>query len=356
MDIQGAHIFSVGTWNKVAVDDSMLDQIVDAFNRLQQAGRVPLKFGHNEDQPITDGQPALGWVSRVWKDGGRLLADFADMPSRVYSMVQKGLYKFVSIELLKNAERNGEKYPYVLDAVALLGADPPAVGNLEDLQKLTLSRSSFKFAEALGFTRGFTNHGDTDIMDEKAMEAAIAKAMGPLQAQVTALTEAKARSDGEVAKFKADNEKLTLELAEKNKAERETRVKFARDAATEILEGAVRAKKILPAQREAFTKHFKLADDEAVLKLELRDLEGIVGITATEAKKAMESRQAFSRDPKATDGGVVEDPNLTLIEKARAYCDTHKGVDMFTATNRVLRLNPQLQASYLAHNFELPTA
>lgn len=95
---------------------------------------MPLKLGHNGDQPLTDGQPALGWVSRVYRDGRKLLADFIDMPTSIYEMVKAGLYKFVSVELAKNVLAGTREIPWVLDAVALLGADQPAVGTLKDLQ------------------------------------------------------------------------------------------------------------------------------------------------------------------------------------------------------------------------------
>ena len=61
------------------------------------------------------------------------------LPTVVFNAVKNGLYRNVSIELLKGIERNGNSFPWVLDAVALLGADTPAVRGLKDLQALTMS-------------------------------------------------------------------------------------------------------------------------------------------------------------------------------------------------------------------------
>ena len=135
--INGAEIFAAGKFfpgnlNGEAVEftEADLDHIVAAFAERASSGRVPLKLGHNDAQPITDGQPALGWVSRVWREGAKLLADFSDMPAAVYDAIKAGLYKFISVELSKDVQTAGGLRSWALDAAALLGADIPAVGTL----------------------------------------------------------------------------------------------------------------------------------------------------------------------------------------------------------------------------------
>jgi hypothetical protein len=125
-DIQQAEIFSTGSWNGMAFTESDLDAIVSSFG----SRAVPLKLGH--DRGVPDGQPAVGWVRKVWRDGKKLFADFVDMPTTVFEAIRKGLYKQVSIELVRGRDGN----PWVLDAVALLGADIPAVKDLRDLDRL----------------------------------------------------------------------------------------------------------------------------------------------------------------------------------------------------------------------------
>src|ERR1700740_262316 len=103
MELKNAEILAVGTWQgsvEVTFDESVLDGMVRAFTKLNQAGRVPLKLGHNTEQSVTDGQPALGWGQRIWRDGQKLLADFSDMPTAIYEAIRKGLYKFISSEVL----------------------------------------------------------------------------------------------------------------------------------------------------------------------------------------------------------------------------------------------------------------
>jgi hypothetical protein len=133
MDINAAEIFAVGTWNGIDISDADLAAIEHSFNHANLAGRVPLAFGH-DGPDARDGAPAIGWVKRVWREGKKLLADFMDVPREVYDLVKAGAYKFVSVELLRNAEFNGAVYTHLLDRVALLGKDRPAVTVLEPLK------------------------------------------------------------------------------------------------------------------------------------------------------------------------------------------------------------------------------
>lgn len=355
MDIRGANIFKAGTWNKQTFTEEDLDQIATTFNELSQAGRVPLKFGHNEEQPFTDGQPALGWVSKIWRSGKDLYADFTDIPKVVYEAVRKGLYKFVSIELLKNAEQGGKRFPYVLDAVALLGADPPAVSGLEDLQKLALSRASFTFSEALAFTRQ-TNHsitGDSPDMDPKDLQKAIADAIAPVKAEIGDLSAKLKASETETAKFKAENEALKAKIATQEAEATKEKVKLAREAATLVLEAAVREKRITPAQRANFSKVLKIDDDAAVLALDMKDVEAMTSVTMEHAKKVMSTKQAFSRDPKeeVQNDGTAPDVCETLVSAARAQADK-SGKDVFSAFVDSVRMNPKLGRSFLDFTFD----
>lgn len=150
--LEGAEIFATGQHNGLEFTEADLDGIVRSFEVLDLAGRIPLKFGHEGDD-ARDGAPALGWVTRVWREGRKLLADFAGIPGAVFDAIQAGLYKFVSVELLRDVKAGTREIPFVLDAVALLGKTAPAVGTLKDLQSLTMRRPALQFAERVAFTR-----------------------------------------------------------------------------------------------------------------------------------------------------------------------------------------------------------
>jgi hypothetical protein len=150
-DLKGREIFAVGKWNGMEFDETDLDDIVQNFERLTEIHRVPLKFGHNKEQKITDGQPAIGWVSKVFRQGGKLYADFVDMPRTVFEAIKNKLYRTVSVELLFDVDHDGNRYDHVLDAVALLGADHPAVNTLKDLDALLASRTEFTGGQRMSF-------------------------------------------------------------------------------------------------------------------------------------------------------------------------------------------------------------
>src|SRR5882672_9037081 len=93
--IQNVKVFAAGTWNKQKFTEATLDGIVQAFKDANKAGRVPLKFGHGDteaEQPFREGMPALGWVSKIWRAGADLMADFTDIPTAVFESIRQGLY------------------------------------------------------------------------------------------------------------------------------------------------------------------------------------------------------------------------------------------------------------------------
>lgn len=141
--LQGVEIFSSGTWNGDVYQDDDLDQMVRAFNETRQTFRPPVKLGHTDNQTLLqqDGLPAAGWIGKIYRKGKKLLADLVDIPDKIYALLQNKAYAQVSCEIIWNANINGQKYPYLLSAIALLGADLPAVTNLDTI--LSMYRNLF---------------------------------------------------------------------------------------------------------------------------------------------------------------------------------------------------------------------
>ena len=131
-----AEIFSAGVWNGERFTRRDLHEIARNFRRLHAQLKPPLKFGHDEGQTLLgqrDGDPALGWVQRLWVRGDKLLARFAGVPPVVLQAIRAGRYRRVSAELYFDVRAGGRRLGKALKAVALLGADLPAVTNLRDL-------------------------------------------------------------------------------------------------------------------------------------------------------------------------------------------------------------------------------
>lgn len=146
-DLRGIEIFSVGRWKGMDWSVADLDAMVRNFDALQGHIKPPAKLGHDDEQVLAqhDGQPALGWVTRLYRQGKKLLADFADVPRALMEAINLGRYRRVSSEIFPAIEATpipeqlglmGTVTGAVLHAVAFLGADMPEVKDLADLPRV----------------------------------------------------------------------------------------------------------------------------------------------------------------------------------------------------------------------------
>jgi hypothetical protein len=230
---------------------------------------VPIKLGHDgpdvRDDPTT--QFALGWVQRVYREGKKLLADF-DVPEKVANWIREGYLRFVSVELLKDVKASTREIPWVLDAVALLGADQPAVGILKSLS-LTMARSTaLQCRGRVAFSRDNpTTGGHRPTMADDKKDENVAALMARLD------------------KLESDNKALALKAAERESFERklnelETQTKTEKVNAHRanvlaLFETAIKEKKILPAVRERFKRAYPV-DTDAVLGIPTADVESFI--------------------------------------------------------------------------------
>ena len=129
--IDGVEIFAVGTHNGDVYTANDLDEIVAAAK--EQGFTPPLKAGHDE----TPGKPAIGWIENVRRTGDKLFGDITHIPKDVYDTIKRRGYDRVSAEVYWNLKSSvGKTFRRALKAVALLGADVPAVATLTPLHKL----------------------------------------------------------------------------------------------------------------------------------------------------------------------------------------------------------------------------
>lgn len=133
--ISGVEVFSVGEWNgdEYTLDD--LNEMVKAFNETHKGARPYLKLGHDDSQKLiqSDGLPAAGWVENLYVSGSKLLADFSDIPTKIYELILKKAYRKVSCEIFWNIKVGEQMYRRMVGAIALLGANTPGVMNLNDI-------------------------------------------------------------------------------------------------------------------------------------------------------------------------------------------------------------------------------
>jgi len=140
--IPGVEIFSTGVFNG---DEFFEDDLQAMVQALPQTGFQPtVKAGHAEGQEQEEqarkvfGSPALGYVNRLYVRGEKLVADLIDVPRKFADLIKVGAFKKVSAEIylrFKN-ENTGSVLPRVLKSVAFLGADIPALTNLDSVTSL----------------------------------------------------------------------------------------------------------------------------------------------------------------------------------------------------------------------------
>lgn len=340
-DLIGAEIFAVGKWNDIEFTAKDLDDIIANFDGLSEIHKVPLKLGHNDDQKVTDGQPALGWVQKVYKKGNKLLADFVDMPKTIYEAIKNRLYNAISIELLFNVDHDGTKYNHVLDAVALLGADHPAVNTLADLDKLLATRAEFSGGRRIIFE---TQAGkrkkikeEEFEMDEKQVEKLIATALKPLEDSNKALAE-------ELKAEKVKTEMFEKEKVEFVRKEEEKAVVLSRKIVTDILNEAVRDNRMTPAVRETYSKQIGLDDDKKVIDIDVDQVK--IMCAATKGADDGEGETGMHGDPNRGS----KDPEEELIVLTRKSMAETGENNFAVAFGRVAPAHPKLHKAYLDSN------
>lgn len=204
VDILDVEICAPGTWNGVPLSRATFEGIVQAY--AETADLVPPRnqLGHDAKQRMAkllfaddveglDGFPNLGRPEkpRINKDG-RLVADLMGVPAKAAEWVKKGVYPGRSMGLRHNVKVGDKVYEWLLDHVAILGDQRPAVDGLAPPVIL----SALEDGALVVFSAGVDASGApielaAPQMDEAQIDRAlttIAEKLAALQAEANALT------------------------------------------------------------------------------------------------------------------------------------------------------------------------
>lgn len=129
-----------------------LEAIAAAHRELGSEIRAPIKLGHSDRQQLlansglTKGEmPAAGWLDsasfRVEDDPdtgvAKLLADARSVPKKIGDLMTVGAYRTRSSEIRQYASQATQKtYDWVVNGLALLGEQIPAIQTLDDVYRL----------------------------------------------------------------------------------------------------------------------------------------------------------------------------------------------------------------------------
>lgn len=352
--IQRLEIFSAGTWSpgsggSVTFTEQDLDKMVTNFAEFQATNIVKphLKLGHTDAQKWfgqRNGVPSLGWVERVWREGAKLFADVRDVPDALLDLIRKGRYHAVSVEILPKVKKGEQTFSNVLSAIALLGAEMPAVKDLAGLAAALFSDEM----QPVAFDDGTvplvfsSSQPEKGMFTQEQVDSLIAAARQDERSKAT--QEFSAKVDGlnkqvEVLTARAEGAETKLEEAT-------TKAAFA--SAEKLVDDAIKAGKLLPKQKDmamAFatsTQTLKFGDSEksqATLFSEF--LDSLAPQVSTKEKGGSEGkeRQTYATAAAEVDAKTREAITAAGGEAKLSYAD---------AMNQVLAKDNDLRARYSA--------
>jgi len=340
--VKGVEIFSTGLWNGKQISDADLDAIVDAYAATKDTVAPHLKLGHDDDQKLlqADGFPAAGWVENVRKVGSKLVADFVDIPRKIYQLIQNRAYRKVSCEIYNNIDIEGRKFPKMLGAVALLGSDLPGVLNLSDILSLYSGQHAHasienfakrETADVISIVEASTTTEHED-MAQADVDTFKARAEEAEKAAAAAKAEAAAK-DAEIEKYKAQ-----AAAAEKARVEERAKAEAAKVDAfvTGLVAEKLCSKAMEPAVRALAgeAKETYSVGDKSLTRTEL------VKQVLTLAKEA--AKVNFSETTKDEGAAAAKDLGAKIekyaaehkVSYSAAYKAVTRGVDLPAAAMR----------------------
>jgi RNA polymerase subunit RPABC4/transcription elongation factor Spt4 len=350
------------------VTEQDIQDVVDSFAEVGHVLKPFIKLGHGENQAIlekerqTEGLPAGGWATKVYRVGRKILADFENVPDKLYQLVKAKAYRRVSSEVFHNIRLNGKTYRRALRAVAFLGADTPAIGSLDDILALGYAsdaemqtyetpltyeeedvkkcpkcgaeyQEGAKACPKCGEQFSATPGGVTIINNPGGPDEAAIEARIRAEYQVKLDAEAKKAADAqaEVAKFQAD----------KKAAEEQARI----DAFTGELQTLIDGGKIAPALKDEAVAIFKSLDAVAVVtysaggqEQKATPAEMFSGFLKKASdlgvfKETLPNGKETTEPGQAPDG--VDPDSYAIDQETQKYAADHK-VDYVTARKVVL--------------------
>ena len=135
VNIFNQKILKTGNWNGKEWTPDILNEIARNTSNLEDEFKPILKLTHVES-PILD-KISIGKVKNIRVEGDSLVADFFEVPKRVAEIIRLGSFSGKSAEIYNPyIDRNGKEIGKALRAVAIMGADVPAVKGLDDIKVL----------------------------------------------------------------------------------------------------------------------------------------------------------------------------------------------------------------------------
>lgn len=292
-----------GEWMVLEFTTDDVKDLVEAFAVL--GWQPPLKAGHGDDQTVVLELPSLARVAGVRaaevKDpqGLRQLGAFADLekvPTELREAIRAGKFPQRSIEFWRGrvprpGGKDGEKFPFVLKAVALLTPDEfPAVRGMKPLDVAPLALAAESPSDSA------TIDMETHPVDPATKPAAVTLSVEEYEKLKQGQESAKAALE----RLSADNKALQTQIS---RLEVDRRTETATSAAARLRD----AGKITPAQEPVVLALLKTldGDDSDRVVVETLSSDGKPSTTKQTQRAALLSLlDSFPKHPNAPGSGA----------------------------------------------------
>ncbi len=337
--ISGVEIFASGEWNGDNYSEADLDRLVYGFNETKNVTKPYLKLGHGQKQSLLskDELPAAGFVDKIYRSGKKILADFVNIPSKIYELIKNKAYNKVSSEIFVNFKSNGKTYPFALKAVALLGGETPAVHSLNDILALYSHEIGEKTGDDLvaevvkAYEFDYSSVNTMSKEDAMTIEE-MTRQNAKLEAEVKSFQEEAAALEKDL-KLSEDNLKVTQAQAKEYKDKLEVSQKeiqtIKKEAMDKEIETEVKAfckeGKIVPAQEPfliALLKNVRMNEDTKVFSINEKEYKDVKSLVR--AFIDAQVKQFNEEEEHTSERGKVSYSDADLDLKIRKYAEEKK--------------------------------
>lgn len=299
-DLKDVEIFKPGTWNGKKYTEQDIDDLVDSFGKVGY--EPPIKLGHEEKS----GDQAWGWVKNLRKVSGRAVADLTDIPEQLYNAIKDRRYNALSSEIFFDLKRDGNLFRRALKAVAILGAEIPAVSGLKPLEA-SLSETD-SFSEIVNV--------NVEVIDMDELK----KLTEENQKLAAQLAELEKRKD-----LTSDVEKLTQQISDKEAAITKAADRIAA-LETKLRDAKVAdkvAKLSLPAVRDQFEALYRYSQLDQVVKFGEgeKTLEAVLDSLVAQLNAS--AKALFTEDGAGGNGKLDERADVKLARLVDEYIEKH---------------------------------
>lgn len=329
--IRDVEIFGAGKWNGDTYTVKDLDAMVAAFDEV--GFRPPIKLGHGEKS----GGRAYGWVERIRRKGDKLVADFMDLPDKVYQAIKDRAFDAVSSEIWFNIERDGKKFPRALKAVALLGSEIPGA-NLKPLREAAFDQDDAEVKQYDLTIKPHTSENDED--DDMSEDIKSLKADNDaLREQIKNLTQK--LEDGDKSE-EVKNLQASLEASE-NKIKR-----LEESNRRNYVDSQVKRCNV-PAYHDTIRALFGMAEttEKQFTVGESKELDGdkvveqFIDQINSDSEKLFKALSSTGKAPISD-----ENPRVEADRAIRKYMEDHNVSDYMEAQAKVFAADPDLKQRY----------